>query len=168
MLVDAKIGGSIYSLDQAYGQYTGQTEETAGLNDLGNPKRAPLAEGGGVILDGVKEDGTPNDVRVSVENANDTPFGIANNPNEAFIYDATYVKLREVNLTYSFNKNLFGAKSFIKGVDVSLVGRNLWIIHKNLPGADPEEVYSAGNISGHQGGAYPTLKTFGFNVKLSF
>ncbi len=171
MLVDAKIGGSIYSLDQAYGQYTGQTENTAGLNDLGNPKRDPVtndAKSGGVILDGVKADGTPNDVRVSVQNANDTPFGIANNPNEAFIYDATYVKLREVNLTYSFNKNLFGTKSFIKGVDVSLVGRNLWIIHKNLPDADPEEVYGAGNISGHQGGAYPTLKTIGFNVKLSF
>lgn len=127
-----------------------------------------LAEGGGVILDGVKEDGTPNDVRVSVENANDTPFGIANNPNEAFIYDATYVKLREVNLTYSFNKNLFGAKSFIKGVDVSLVEQKLVDYSQKSSWCRSEEVYSAGNISGHQGGAYPTLKTFGFNVKLSF
>ena len=73
----------------------------AGLNDLGNPKRAPLAEGGGVILDGVKEDGTPNDVRVSVENANDTPFGIANNPNEAFIYDGYYRQLLLVINSFS-------------------------------------------------------------------
>ncbi|HRO08436.1 MAG TPA: SusC/RagA family TonB-linked outer membrane protein [Saprospiraceae bacterium] len=168
LLVDAKIGGDIYSLDQGYGQYTGLPALTAGLNDLGNPKRDPIAKGGGVILPGVKEDGTPNDIRVSAENADVAPWGSINAPNENVIYDASYVKLRELNLTYSFDNKLFANSRFVKGVDVSLVGRNLWILYKNLPDADPEEVYSAGNISGHQGGAYPTLRTAGFNIKLRF
>ena len=65
------------------------------------------------------------------------------------------------------NPMVFSGKS-IKGLDISLVGRNLWIIHKNLPYADPEEVYSAGNVGGHQGGAYPTLRSMGFNLKFKF
>ncbi len=94
----------------------------------------------------------------------DVTYGIVNNPNEAFVYDASYVKLRELNVTYSIPAKWFNGKT-IKGIDVSLIGRNLWIIHKNLPYADPEEVYSAGNVTGHQGGAYPTLRTIGFNLK---
>ncbi|HMZ24961.1 MAG TPA: hypothetical protein PLG24_08450, partial [Saprospiraceae bacterium] len=133
-----------------------------------NPVRNTLEEGGGIILPGVKADGTPNDVRVDASNSDITPFGIANNPNEAFIYDASFVKLRELNLTYSFDKSLFTNSKFVKGADISLTGRNLWILYKNLPYADPEDVYSAGNLSGHQGGAYPTVRTFGFNVKLKF
>lgn len=166
-LVDAKIGGSVYSLDQAYGQYTGMYPETAGLNDLGKPKRSPVADGGGVLLPGVKADGSKNDIRVSAEDSDVNPYGIVNNPNEAFVYDASYVKLREVNLTYSLPSSWFTGKG-VKGLDISLVGRNLWIIHKNLPYADPEDVYSAGNVSGHQGGAYPTLRSMGFNLKFKF
>jgi len=167
-LISAKFGGDIYSLDQAYGQYVGLYPETAGTNDLGNPVRNTIDQGGGLILDGVKEDGSKNDIRVSAENSDVSPFGIANNPNEAFIYDASFVKLRELNLTYSLDKKLFENSRFIKGADISLTGRNLWIIHKNLPYADPEDIYSAGNVSGHQGGAYPSVRTFGFNVKLKF
>jgi len=167
-LISAKFGGDIYSLDQAYGQYVGLYPETAGTNDLGSPVRNPLDQNGGLILDGVKEDGSKNDIRVSAVDSDVSPFGIANNPNEAFIYDASFVKLRELNLTYSLDKKLFENSRFIKGADISLTGRNLWIIHKNLPYADPEDIYSAGNVSGHQGGAYPSVRTFGFNVKLKF
>ncbi|MCO6462401.1 MAG: SusC/RagA family TonB-linked outer membrane protein [Saprospiraceae bacterium] len=167
-LISAKFGGDLYSLDQAYGQYTGMYPETAGTNDLGNPVRNPLDQGGGLILDGVKEDGSKNDIRVDASNSDVSPFGIVNNPNEAFVYDASFVKLREVNLTYSLNKKLFENSRFVKGADISLTGKNLWIIHKNLPYADPEDIYSAGNVSGHQGGAYPSVRTVGFNVKLRF
>lgn len=166
-LVDAKIGGDVFSLDQYYGMATGMYPETVGNNDLGNPVRNTLADGGGVILEGVKEDGSVNDKRVSTDTyAN--PFGYVYAPNEQFVFDASYVKLREVNITYALGSKIFGNSRFIKGADISLVGRNLWIIHKNLKYADPEEVYSAGNVSGHQGGAYPTLRTIGFNVKLRF
>jgi len=167
-LVDIRHGGDVFSLDQYYGLATGLYPETAGLNDLGNPSRNPVTTGGdsgGFIRPGVQADGQVNTVRVS----NDSEaYGYGRNPDAAFVYDASYIKLREVAITYSLPKRVLVKLGPVKGVDFSLVGRNLWIIHKNLPYADPEEGVSAGNAQGFQGGAYPSTRTFGFNVKLRF
>jgi TonB-linked SusC/RagA family outer membrane protein len=165
--VDAKVGGNIFSLDRYYGDYSGLYPETAGLNDKGKPVRSPVADGGGIKMPGVKEDGTPNDVYTSATNSDEAPFGINASPGN-YIYDATFVKLREVNLTYSFKNILFANSKFVKGIDLSLVGRNLAILYKDLPYADPEQSYSAGNLSGHSGGTYPAVKTIGFNLRLKF
>lgn len=167
-LVDIKSGGSVFSLDRYYGLATGLQPETAGLNDLGNPSRNTIANGGGVILDGVLADGTPNTKRVS--NTNYGLYGYArNHPNADFVYDASYVKLREVALTFGLPKSVLAKTPFLKGADLSIVGRNLWIIHKNLPDADPEDVASSGNVGqGFQGGSYPAVRTLGANVRLSF
>ena len=165
-LIDVKKGGDVFSLDLYYGMATGMYPETAGLNDLGNEVRARLGDGGGLIVDGVKEDGTPNDVRVSAVNYGS--FGYARNPAAAFIYDAGYVKLREANLTWDLPSTILGGNRIFKGVALGVYGRNLWIIHKNLPYADPEDGYGSGNYQGHQGGAYPTVRTFGVNLNLKF
>jgi hypothetical protein len=53
-------------------------------------------------------------------------------------------------------------------VDLSLVGRNLWIIHKNTPHFDPEFSFTSGNQQGIENSSYPTVRTFGVNVKLDF
>ncbi|MEY4383707.1 MAG: hypothetical protein RI995_1249 [Bacteroidota bacterium] len=164
-LIDVKQGGNVFSLDQYYGQATGVYPESAGLNDLGNPSRNTIAEGGGVIMPGVTADGAVNTKRV--ENVYGT-FGYAYNPAAAFVYDASFVKLREANLTYTLPKTIVNKLGGIKGVDVSVFGRNLWIIKKYVPYADPEENLSAGNIQGNQSGAYPTTRSIGFNVKLTF
>lgn len=164
-LVDMRQGGDLFSLDLYYGLATGLYPETAGINDQGKESRLPVAEGGGVILPGVNPDGKVNTTR-----AGNTIFGLygyLRQPNKAFIYDASFVKLREAILSYSLPKSVFGRTPF-KGIDFSLIGRNLWIIHKNLPYADPEEIISAGNLQGYQVGAYPTVRTFTFNVKLRF
>ena len=164
-LIDVRKGGELFSLDLYYGLATGLYPETAGLNDLGNPSRNTIANGGGIIMPGVKADGKPNDIRVS--NTNYGAYGYAYNPAAGFIYDAGYVKLREAVLTYSLPESLFTGGVF-KGIDISLVGRNLWIIDKNLPYADPEENISSGNLQGYQGGAYPTTRTIGINAKIRF
>ncbi|OGX89940.1 SusC/RagA family TonB-linked outer membrane protein [Hymenobacter coccineus] len=166
-LVDIKSGGSVFSLDRYYGLATGLQPETAGSNDLGNPSRTPVADGGGVILAGVQADGSANTVRVS--NSNYGLYGYLRNPAAAFVYDASYVKLREVALTIGLPKSLLAKTPFLKGADFSIIGRNLWIIHKNLPDADPEDVASSGNIGqGYQGGAYPAVRTVGANLRLRF
>ena len=162
-LIDVKKGGSVFTIDQAYGQGTGLYPESVGTNDLGNPIRNPLTEGGGVILEGVKEDGSPNDIRVAGDDY--LVWGWATNPNSAFVYDAGYVKLREVVL--SFNCPL-KEKSFFSNIQVGLVGSNLWIIHKNLPYADPEAGLSAGNIQGFQSGVQPSVRNYGLNLTLQF
>ncbi len=162
-LVDMRQGGDVWSLDMFYGMnYTGVYPETAGLNDLGKPMRNSVEDGGGVILDGVTADGKPNTKRIVLD-ANSPA-----KPQAANSYDASYVKLREANLTYSIPKKVLSRTNFIKGVDISVFGRNLWIIHKNLPYSDPEENLSSGNIQGMQSGAYPTTRTLGVNVKLNF
>ncbi len=166
-LIDVRKGGSVYSLDQSYGGLTGIYEYSAGLNDLGNPIRNTLENGGGVILSGVKQDGTPNDVRIDASFAGGAFGTDAGVPQEAFIYDASYVKLREAKLSYSLPADLL-RNTFIKGMTLSLLGQNLWIIHKNLPDADPEAGTSSGNIQGFQSGVMPTTRIYSFNVKLDF
>ena len=173
-LIDAQKGGSIFSLDQYYGQATGIYPTTVFTNDLGNPVRNPVIgnptdgydpASGGVILKGVFADGTPNNIRVA---ANDYRlFGYYANPNSAFVYDASYVKLREVVLTYNFPKALI-ARASIAGASLSFVGSNLWILHKNLPYADPEASQSGGNIQGWQTGTLPAVRNYGFSLKVQF
>ena len=88
-------------------------------------------------------------------------------PQQNFVFDASYVKLRELNISYSLPSKIFNEK-VIKGIDVSLIGRNLWIIDKNLPFSDPEENLSSGNIQGYQSGAYPTTRSIGLNLRFKF
>lgn len=169
-LIDVRHGGDIFSLDRWYGDGTGIYPLTAGLNENGIPKRDPVAEGGGVILPGVKADGSPNDIRANNHDGSATSFGYPVNPPRAwYVFDGSYVKLREVALTYSLPSSLFGDGKSIEGIDVSFVGRNLWIIHKNMEYSDPEETLSSGNkTNGYQSGAYPAVKTYGFNVRFKF
>ncbi|WP_426059588.1 SusC/RagA family TonB-linked outer membrane protein [Hymenobacter sp. B1770] len=166
-LLDIKSGGQVFSLDRYYGLATGMYEETAGLNDLGNPSRLPIAEGGGVIVPGVMADGTPNTTRVG--NQFFGVYGYRRNPAAGFVYDASFVKLREVALTFGLPKAMLTKVTLIRGADFSIVGRNLWIIHKNTPGLDPEDGLGAGNLAqGYQSGSYPSVRTLGANLRLSF
>jgi TonB-linked SusC/RagA family outer membrane protein len=161
-LVDVRQGGDVWSLDLFYAQYTGVLEESAGLNDLGKPVRNSLADGGGLVLEGITADGKENTKRVIID-ANSPSY-----PQSLYTYDASYVKLREMTLSYSLPQNIFSGVRVIKGVDLSLIGRNLWIIHKNLPYSDPEENLSSGNIQGYQSGSYPTTRSLAFNVRVKF
>ena len=173
-LIDVRHGGDVFSLDQWYGEATGLYEHTAGLNDKGNPTRLPVAEGGGVLLPGVKEDGSRNDIYAENLDGNGaTPYGYAAGgieaPRAMYVFDGSFVKLREVALSYSLPQSFVDRVGVFKGIDLQLIGRNLWIIHKNMEYSDPEEGLSAGNASrGYQSGAYPALRNYGFNVKLNF
>ncbi len=81
------------------------------------------------------------------------------------VYDAGFVKLREVVLGYTFHD----VAPWLSAINVSLVGRNLWLIHSNMPHVDPENGLSAGNSSvGMNSTPTPTARTFGFNLKFSF
>jgi hypothetical protein len=60
------------------------------------------------------------------------------------------------------------ANTPISRVNLAIVGRNLWIIHKNMPYYDPEASLSAGNIQGIADGAYPSTRTLGLNLTIGF
>jgi hypothetical protein len=176
-LIDIQHGGDIYSLDMYYGMSSGLYPETAGTNDLGNPVRDPItadSKSGGYIISGVNvvrdasgniTSSTPNTTRVDATTSDG--WGYAVEPHKAFIYDAGYVKLREVTLSYSLPASLL-KNTFVKGASVGFVGSNLWIIHKSLPYADPESGLTAGNVQGYSIGSLPSTRDFSFNVKINF
>ncbi len=165
-LIDIRKGGDVFSLDQYYGLATGLYPETAGNNDLGNPLRNSNANGGGIIRAGVDATGKPNAVRASANTYG--AYGYRYSPPAGFIYDGSYVKLREVSLAYGFPKAVVNKLKIFKDIQFSVVGRNLWIISKNLPYADPEETYGSGNLQGYQGNAFPSNRTISANFKFTF
>ncbi|SEK34426.1 SusC/RagA family TonB-linked outer membrane protein [Parapedobacter koreensis] len=166
-LVDVQKGGDIFSNDMANGLRDGVYDDwTVGLNDLGNPIRNSLADGGGIILPGVDENGNPNTVRTPINTTNHA-LGSNRAPQKYFIFDASYIKLREVSLSYRLPGGIFRSTP-IESIDLSLIGSNLWIIHKNLPYADPEAGVGSGNAYGYQVGVYPTTRTIGFNIQVQF
>lgn len=85
-----------------------------------------------------------------------------------YIYDATYMKLREVTIGYSL-KNSWFKKTPIKNARVALVGRNLAILYQNTPkGLDPQATSTTGNAQGFERGFNLPMSTWGFDLKLSF
>ncbi|WP_242085796.1 SusC/RagA family TonB-linked outer membrane protein [Aestuariivivens sediminis] len=163
-LIDIQKGGDVFSLDTYYGYGTGLYDFTAGLNDKGNPLRDPVASGGGYLWEGVQADGSTNTVYRDMTNPGEFGYRLAQ---AAHVYDAGYVKLREISLAYTVDKKLID-KTFLTGATISLIGRNLWIIDKSTPYTDPEAGLSAGNIQGNQSGAYPAVKEVGASLKLQF
>ncbi|WP_316827003.1 SusC/RagA family TonB-linked outer membrane protein [Pedobacter miscanthi] len=85
-----------------------------------------------------------------------------------YIYDASYIKLREVTVGYSLKSTWF-KKTPIKSARVALVGRNLAILFQNTPkGLDPQATSTTGNAQGFERGFSLPMSTWGFDAKLSF
>lgn len=156
-LIDVRKGGDIFSTDMYYGLDTGLYKETA-IGDYRDKD---------VILPGVLPDGSPNNIALS-QYATGSNYGYETQPPSEFVYDGSFVKLREASIGYFIPKQLLN-NTFINEAKVSLVGRNLWIIHKNLPYADPEAMVGGGIRSyGWSIGSLPTTRDIGVNVTLKF
>jgi TonB-linked SusC/RagA family outer membrane protein len=171
-LIDVKHGGDVFSTDQWYGVGTGLTEVTGGNNDLGNPIRNSVANGGGVIFEGVTDatGTTPNAIRTEYFRpaAGAITNSYSGGARKGYIYDASYVKLREVNITYTLPSSIV-SKMKLSQLQVALVGSNLWIIDKNLPDADPESGLGSNASSlGLSIGSLPTARTIGCNLTIKF
>lgn len=157
-LVDFRKGGDIFSVTSSTGMYAGLLQETVGTNDRGNPIRDPVDDGGGIKLEGVKKNGEPNDTYVEAVDY------FKNMYEGQHVYDGSYIKLREVSVGYTFPESWFGAMP-IRSLSVSLVGRNLAILYKNVPHVDPEATYGSGNVQGYESAQLPRTRTFGFKIE---
>lgn len=181
-LIDIQQGGDFFSLDTWYGYGTGAYDRSVGLNHLGNDIRLTIPNGGGKRLEGVilPENAEIRNGRANVAGTKNTdimsrydyyanPEGWTSNgaPHEMHVHDASFVKLREIRLGYSFPESLIEKTPFTNA-SIALVGRNLWILQKNAPYTDPEAGLGAGNLQGYQTGAYPAVKTYGFNLRFKF
>jgi TonB-linked SusC/RagA family outer membrane protein len=160
-LVDARIGGDLYDEGTANARWTGQYAETA----LGREE--------GVIGQGVnavrQADGSyvfaPNSTIVSA-----TQYYGFNNPrnyHEAAIFDASYVKLREISIGYQIPAALV-QRLRLQSAKFSIVGRNVAMLFRNHPHQDPEIDANGGNVQGFGYGELPSARSLGFNLSLGF
>jgi TonB-linked SusC/RagA family outer membrane protein len=85
---------------------------------------------------------------------------------EPHVYDAGFVKLREVSLGYRLPKKAV-ERLKLTGLTISLVGRNIWLIHSDVPNIDPEATYNNGNGQGVEYGVFPITRSIGFNLKVT-
>jgi len=165
LLVAGRVGGKFFSQTYKVGMYSGILDKTAANN---------IRETG-ITLDGVKanvafnSDGTYEVTNIRENTTNITAQQWARNeyngPTAFSIFDATFIKLREVTLGYNFP---ITNSKLIKNVGVNIYGRNLWNIYTKSKYIDPEFTSSGGNVQGIEGGNIPTPVTYGFNVNLKF
>ena len=182
-LVDFKKGGVVYSITDWFGSYAGVLAKTAAINDKGHNIREAVADGGGIKVEGVygkvNTDGTisfldadGNVVSTPVENQSyawgQDFYHDYWGKNEVSVFDASFIKLREVSLGYSIKNNNLLSKIGVKNMNLSLVGRNLWIILKHTPDIDPETGMGAGNTVGVETNVIPSTRSYGFNIRLDF
>jgi hypothetical protein len=164
-LLDGRKGGNIWSRTNADGWATGALSYTVGPNQRGVEMRDPVAQGGGYCFGGVHEDGTPNTTYLEMEDARWNPFAVG----QRWLYDASFLKLREVVFSYSLPTD-FLSKLQIKDAVFSVFGRNLALLHSNVPNVDPEASQNNSSLSS-QGGEYgsiPQSRSIGFSLKLTF
>lgn len=166
-LIDVQKGGQVYSYDMATGLDTGLYAETA----VGDYRTAVRPVNG--VIETFDANGkaiyTPKTGTLYNDGTTSTaPDGYEMNPDSSFLYDASYVKLREASISYTLPKSILKNTMFTDA-KLSVVGRNLWIIHKNLPYADPESGLGGGLSSrGISHASLPTTRQIGMNVTLKF
>lgn len=157
-LIDIQKGGKFFSTSHMWGMYSGMLEETAANGVREN----------GVVADGVMwDEGTKSYVKNTTEvSAYDYYKAYYNGVDSRNVFDADYIKLREVTLSYTFPKKWAGP---FANVTVSAFGRNLATWGLDKKGFDPEMAsYGSGNIQGIEGGSLPSTRTYGMNLKLQF
>ncbi len=159
-LVDIRQGGVMFSSTVASLRSAGLAEETLENREEIFIDKGVIAEANGTYVD--------NNVPVqSMQDFWGHYSSISNT--EGSIFDASYVKLREVKLSYELPKSIISTLNLQK-VEVGIEGRNLWIIHSNVPHIDPEaNMFGTNSVAeGIEFNSIPSTKSFGFNLKLTF
>lgn len=160
-LIDARIGGKMFSGTLADMQASGTSSSTV-INGLR----------GDIVADGVVASGTDyvqNTKSVTPQLYWDRVAGSGNlGITEANIYDASNIRLRNVQLNYDFPSK-FLAKTAIQKAKIGVSCNNVWMIKSHMNGLDPESVFATGsNAVGFENGGAPTTRTFLVNLALSF
>ncbi|MBR8703443.1 hypothetical protein IX332_001096 [Porphyromonas levii] len=165
MSLDYSIGGSLVSWTNYWGKGSGILQETVGLNDRGKPLRDPVEQGGGLHLVGVDKDGKPVDGYIDAQTYyQDLSAQIW----KESVYNASYVKLREISVGYNFKKELLDKIGIgLSAARISFVAQNPWLIYSGTPNIDPSE--TSGSTRGYiEGGQSISTRSYGFTIGLTF
>ncbi|SHF82164.1 TonB-linked outer membrane protein, SusC/RagA family [Mariniphaga anaerophila] len=156
MLLDIRYGGDILSVTDALATQAGTSTRTLEGRDK-------------MVVEGiVASTGEKNAKEITSEqywSSVGGPYGIG----EAYIYDATYMKLREISLGYNIPQSLLSKVSFIKNAKLSLVGRDLFYLVRHTPGTNPEGASNQQDWSqAFELNSLPPTNNIGFNINLTF
>ncbi len=178
-IFDVKVGADLYSMSERAAYESGKAKATLQGRDEWyrseeQREAAGVAKGmsnwtptGGFVAPGVIDngDGTyrPNDIKINPE---DYWMSVCRNAPSMFIYDNSYIKCRELTLTYQVPTAWL--HNWIKALSVSFVARNPFIVWKNIPDIDPDSNYNNTTGMGLEYGSLPSRKSYGFNVNIKF
>ena len=155
-LLDARKGGKLYSVTNMFGEYAGVLENSI-------PGREKDWNDPGVVVQGIDVDtGLPNTTAITAERYYHGLFGYT----ERYVYDAGYVKLRELRLSYNLPASWANKIMGAHGASIAFTGRNLkmWT---NVPNIDPEFAYSSRNDQGIEVNMSPNPRSLGFNLRIT-
>ena len=165
-MFDMRFGGSIMSVSEGMATSVGTSERT--LN-RGEYKEILGVKDYYMVVPGVKEDGSINDIPVSAQ-AYYSTIGIYKSQKgyaEEFIHSASYIKLKELSLGYSFPQRMLKKTPFT-ALKLSFVARNLCFLMKHTPG-NPDGGYDTTMFSqALDFAAVPYTRTFGFSINVGF
>lgn len=167
-MIDFQSGGQFFSWSKMLAVKSGQAAETAVFNDKGFNVRDPLAAGGGVRVDGIS-DATGNEVTAYVDARAYFRNTIGTRIYEEWLFDASYIKLREVSVGYTFEKGIL-KKTPIKTVKLAFIARNPAMLWQKAPkGLEPSELsYGSGSISWLEKGEFQTVRSYGVSLNVTF
>lgn len=197
MSFDFRVGGMVFNNPYQYMMSRGGLKETLKYHDgegYGKtfyfdssmnviPYNAPRGNNGpngervfdnGIILDGILEDGTPNTKMIPADQYINSTYGWGGfSPSGTTYYansffDNSFVKLRELAVSYTLPKSLT-SKFNCRNLQVSVYGRNLFYVYKNMPVFDAEATDGTSWTSQAAiGGSTATTRSFGFSLRASF
>ncbi len=156
-LIDAKQGGEILSTTSGFGYLFGTGKRT--LEGRDSPDFL-------IVGQGVNEQGEPNTKGARIDDYYGRVSAIA----AENVWDASYIKLRQITLGYQLSPKLLSKLPFT-GATISVVARNVLFFQNGLDelGLDPESIYTAnGGDVGIEYASLPSTRTFGANLNLKF
>ena len=158
--LDGRFGGSIFSMTNMHGRRSGVLYESLLGRENGND--TSLVVPGVRVVNG---DTVVNTVRVTAQQYHKSISQTSSPISEEWVYDATFVKLREVRLGYAIPGS-FTRRMGVSGLSVALIGRNL-ALWADAPNIDPETAFNASNIQGFEYGQLPSARSVGFNITVT-
>jgi len=172
-LLDIHNGGSLWSITNWFGDYAGVLKSSLRGREVDWNKpglvvsgldKATCGAGSGPTADGMYHciGGSANSTTITAEEYFQNIFPV----NEGYIYNDTYVKLRELRVGFDLPQ-AWAAKAHASAVNIALTGRNLHTWTK-VPNVDPEISYSTGNgTQGVEYGSIPNARTFGISMRVT-
>ncbi|MGG7440946.1 SusC/RagA family TonB-linked outer membrane protein [Chryseobacterium arthrosphaerae] len=159
-LIDGRIGGKFYSSTQSALQKAGLAADTAPGGRRDNFVLDAVVQQNGAYTANTKEI-TQQDYWAAVTAGN---LGIT----EQNIYDATNIRLRNIQLSYNFPKSIF-KKLALQSAKISFTANNVWMIYSKAKGIDPESVFAINsNAVGFENLSFPTTRSYLFSITLGF